>query len=118
MAHLSTKVILYLKENGKTEIEFRKETLVDGVYKRNLELEDIGEGAYIKHWNIPDLSKPTDEQLAALDSQGNIEEANAPVYDIRKEKYGSWQEQLDEIYHNIDNWKARIQQIKSENPKT
>jgi len=36
----------------------------------------------------------------------------------RINEYGSWQEQLDEIYHNgIDSWKARIANIKLNNPK-
>ena len=36
----------------------------------------------------------------------------------RKKLYGSWESQLEEIYDNgIDSWKARIQQIKTDNPK-
>jgi hypothetical protein len=36
----------------------------------------------------------------------------------RKSLYGSWESQLEEIYDNgIDSWKARIAQIKIDNPK-
>ncbi len=42
---------------------------------------------------------------------------NIKVGKTRKASYGSWQDQLDEIYHNIDSWKARIKSIKDSNPK-
>lgn len=35
----------------------------------------------------------------------------------RQEQYGGWTDQLDEIFHDIDAWKARIQGIKDANPK-
>jgi hypothetical protein len=36
----------------------------------------------------------------------------------RVKEYGSWQSQLDEIYHNgIDAWKKRITNIKNKYPK-
>ena len=36
----------------------------------------------------------------------------------RVKEYGSWQSQLDEIYHNgIDAWKTRIASIKTKYPK-
>jgi len=35
----------------------------------------------------------------------------------RKEQYGSWESQLDEMYHNFDDWKKRIQKIKQDIPK-
>jgi len=36
----------------------------------------------------------------------------------RVKEYGSWQSQLDEIYHNgIDSWKTRIASIKEKYPK-
>lgn len=31
---------------------------------------------------------------------------------------GGWREQLDMIYHNIDDWKAKIKTIKDANPKS
>jgi len=36
----------------------------------------------------------------------------------RLSEYGSWEDQLDEIFHNgIDAWKGRIQEIKDKWPK-
>lgn len=36
----------------------------------------------------------------------------------RVKEYGSWQSQLDEIYHNgIDAWKTRIASVKNKYPK-
>jgi hypothetical protein len=40
------------------------------------------------------------------------------VYKDRRKEYGSLESQLDEIYHNgLDSWKARIANIKLNNPK-
>ena len=39
------------------------------------------------------------------------------IYTERKRLYGSWESQLDEIFHDIEAWKIRIQKIKTENPK-
>ena len=39
----------------------------------------------------------------------------------REKKYlselGNWQDQLDMIYHDIDNWKSEVKKIKDANPK-
>jgi hypothetical protein len=72
---------------------------------------------YIKEWNL-DIAQPTDAQLASYETAANTAEANAQVDATRRSQYGSWNEQLDEIYHNIDAWKARIQSIKDNNPKS
>ena len=37
--------------------------------------------------------------------------------DNRITEYGSWQDQLDEIFHDIDAWKTRIAKVKTDNPK-
>jgi hypothetical protein len=39
------------------------------------------------------------------------------VQSTRRNAYGDIGEQLDEIYKNIDTWKARIKSIKDANPK-
>ena len=44
-------------------------------------------------------------------------ENNAVVRATRKTSYGDIGEQLDEIYKDIDAWKARIKKIKDDNPK-
>ena len=47
----------------------------------------------------------------------NTEEKNFTVKATRKAAYGDIGEQLDEIYKDIDAWKARIKKIKDDNPK-
>ena len=106
MAQLNTKIKEYCKENGVLNVDFLKD----------VKLQDDGQGAYIKEWNL-NIAKPTDEQLASYETAANTAEANAQVDATRKQAYGSWNEQLDEIYHNIDAWKTRIQSIKDNNPK-
>lgn len=103
MAKLSTKIKLYTN----SKINFLKDVL----------LEDNGNGSFIKEWNL-NIPKPTEAQLNALESQANIYERNEQVINIRKSLYGAWDKQLEEIYDNgIDSWKARISEIKLNNPK-
>ena len=106
MAQLSTKIKEYCKANGVSDVDFLNDVM----------LQDDGQGAYIKEWNL-DIAQPTDAQLASYETVANTAEANAQVDATRKSQYGSWNEQLDEIYHNIDAWKTRIQTIKDNNPK-
>ena len=109
MSSLSTKIKLYAAANGVTNIDF----------KSNVKLQDDsdGNGVYIKEWNL-DIAQPTAEQIASYETAGNTAEANNVVISKRKTAYGPWDKQLEEIYDNgIDNWKARIQQIKTDNPK-
>ena len=106
MAQLSTKIKLYAAANGVASVDFSSDVM----------LQDDGSGVYIKEWNL-DIAQPTDAQLASYETAANTAEANAQVDATRKQAYGSWNEQLDEIYHNIDAWKTRIQSIKDNNPK-
>ena len=107
MAQLSTKIKEYAKAQGVANVDFLKDVL----------LQDNGQGAYIKEWNL-DIAQPTDEQLASYEAAANTAESNAQVDAKRKAAYGDIGEQLDEIYHDMDAWKARIQQIKTDNPKS
>ena len=107
MAQLSTKIKLYCEANGVSNVDFMN----------NVMLQDDGQGAYIKEWNL-DIAQPTDEQLASYEIAANTAESNAQVDATRRQAYGSWNDQLDEIFHDIDAWKARIQGIKTNNPKS
>jgi len=107
MAQLSTKIKEYCKANNVSDVDFLND----------VKLQDDGQGAYIKEWNL-DIAQPTDAQLASYETAANTAEANAEVDATRRSQYGSWNEQLDEIYHNIDAWKTRIQSIKDNNPKS
>jgi len=75
-----------------------------------------GNGDFISSWNY-DIAKPTDEQIASYETAANTEEANKIIIATRKKSYGSWENQLDEIYADIDAWKTRIAKVKSDNPK-
>ena len=109
MAQLSTKIKLYCEANGVSNVDFLNDV--------KLQDDSNGQGVYIKEWNL-DIAQPTDEQLASYETAANTAEANAEVDATRRSQYGSWNEQLDEIYHNIDAWKTRIQSIKDNNPKS
>ena len=108
MASKSNLIREYAKANGVANVDFTTDVL--------LQDDSDGQGVYIKEWNL-DIAKPTDEQLATYETVANTTEANASVDNTRKQAYGSWQDQLDEIYHDIDAWKTRIAQVKADNPK-
>jgi hypothetical protein len=106
MDNLYYKVKLYLEANSKTESEFS-----------NIKLRNDGSGDYIHTWNVSGVAKPTDSQLNALATNATKEYNNVGVRATRKAAYGDIGEQLDEIYKDIDAWKARIKKIKDDNPK-
>jgi len=108
MASKSNLIREYAKANGVANVDFTTDVM--------LQDDSNGQGVYIKEWNL-DIAKPTDEQLATYETVANTIEANASVDNTRKQAYGSWQDQLDEIYHDIDAWKTRIAQVKADNPK-
>ena len=109
MANLSTKIKMYCEANGVSNVDFMNDV--------KLQDDSDGNGVYIKEWNL-DIAQPTDEQIASYETAANTEEANNTIIATRKSLYGSWESQLEEINDNgIDSWKARIAQIKSDNPK-
>jgi hypothetical protein len=81
-----------------------------------LQDDSDGKGAYIREWNL-DIAQPTEAQLSAQESAADTEEANNQVRNTRRIAYGDIGDQLDEIYKDIDAWKARIKSIKDANPK-
>ena len=103
MAQLNTKIKIYLDR----EVDFTKD----------VELQDDGDGAYIKEWNV-DEAQPTEEQLNALDEQATTLESNNQVITTRKGLYGSTAEQLEYIVENgVSAFITKQQQIKMDNPK-
>jgi len=108
MAQLSTKIKSYCEANGVSNVDFTKNVM--------LQDDSNGQGAYIKEWNL-DIAQPTDAQLASYETAANTAEANAQVDATRRNEYGDIGDQLDEIYHDIEAWKTRIQTIKDNNPK-
>ena len=100
---------MYCEANGK-EANFEPDI-------GNVLVYNEGDGDYIKTWSVDGLDKPTDEQLASYEAAGNTEQKNNAVRVTRKSAYGDIGDQLDEIYKDIDAWKARIKKIKDDNPK-
>lgn len=121
MATLHTKVKKYLEANSKTEAE---------LYNGNILLanRNDGNGDIIQTWNVSGLAKPSDSQLASYETAGNTEETLNGVYATRKEGYLTWQEQLDKLYHDINDgkfgdtaktgsWYTHIKAVKDANSK-
>jgi CII-binding regulator of phage lambda lysogenization HflD len=66
-------------------------------------------------WHDNNPTNITNQQI--LDKQSELQ-ALEDVYENRRKEYGTIISQLDEIYHNgLDSWKARIANIKLNNPK-
>ena len=91
MAKLTTKIKLYANK----EVNFRNEVT----------LQDDGNGAYIKEWNL-DIAKPTMAQLDAFESQANEVERLNLVKANRANEYPDFKEYLDGIVKGDD---AQIQ---------
>ena len=106
MASLYTKTKLYLEANSKTW-DNKKVSLQDN---------SDGNGAFIASWDY-DIAEPTAEQIASYETAANTAESNAIIIATRKTSYGVWQDQLDEIFTDIDAWKTRIAKVKTDNPQ-
>jgi hypothetical protein len=112
MASLYTKTKLYIEANSKTWDN------------EKVSLQNDGDGDYIKSWTYS-FSKPTDSQLATYETAGNTAESNYTVDEKRKTEYLSWREQLDKLYHDIDDgkldktgsWYTHIKAVKDANSK-
>ena len=82
MTNLSTKIKLYANK----EVDFKNE----------VRLQDDGNGAYIKEWNL-DIPKPTLAQLDAFEAQANEVEKLNQVKANRSKEYPDFREYLDGI---------------------
>ena len=103
MAKISTKIKLYANK----KVDFRNE----------VKLQDDGNGAYIKEWNL-DIPKPTMAQLDAFEVQANIVESNQVQVQNRIKEYGSIAEQIEYITENgLDAWQSKVNSIKAKYPK-
>ena len=89
--NLSIKIKLY----ANREVDFLKDVL----------LQDDGNGAYIKEWNL-DIPKPTMAQLDAFEAQANEVERLNLVKANRAKEYPDFKEYLDGIVKGDD---AQIQ---------
>ena len=112
MASLSSKVKQYCANNGVASVDFMKDVL--------LQDDSNGQGPYIKEWNISNVTKPTDEQLNAVDSAADLEERQNAVRATRRAAYGDLGNQLDMQYHDsvdgTSTWKDHVAKVKTDNP--
>ena len=112
MASLYTKVKLYIEANSATWDD------------EKVSLQNDGSGDYIKTWTYS-FSKPTDSQIASYETAGNTAETLLGVLDKRRIEYLSWNEQLDKLWHDIDDgkldktgsWYTHIKAVKDANSK-
>ena len=112
MASAYTKVKLYIEANSKTWDN------------EKVSLQNDGDGDYIKTWTYS-FSKPTDSQIASYETAGNTAETLSGVLSKRQTEYLSWQEQLDKLYHDINDgkldktgsWYTHIKSVKDANSK-
>tara|TARA_R100000329_G_scaffold111579_1_gene91639 strand:- start:262 stop:630 length:369 start_codon:yes stop_codon:yes gene_type:complete len=121
MAQLSSKVTVHLLKNGKSLLEAKK--ILDDY--RLVMLLDQGQGAIIKDWNLPDITRPTEKQLESYKEEAETLEYNHKIARSRKRQYKTIEEQLDLIYKDMMNgtfnkngeWAKHITQVKTINPK-
>ena len=85
MANLSSKIIKYVG----SEVDFFNDVL----------LQDDGQGAYIKEWNL-DIAEPTQEQLDALETQANEYEEN--LITNRENNKASAKQKLQDLGLTVD----------------
>ena len=117
MAQLLTKISLYCEAKGKSDVDFKKDVL--------LQDDGNGEGVYIKEWNVDGVTKPTDKQIASYETAGNEQEALSKILEKRKKEYLSWNEQFDKLWHDINDgkldqtgsWYKHIKSVKDSNSK-
>jgi len=113
MATLYTKTKLYLEANSKTWDNTK------------VELQDDGDGAYIKTWAYEGLTEPTAEQIASYETAGNTAETLNGVLSTRASGYPKLKEQLDLLYKDLvagkvdatGEWAKKIKKVKDDNPK-
>ena len=101
---------LYYKVRAYLDRDFTRE---------EIRLQNDGDGDYISYWSDDvEKSKPTDEQLNALESQADTLQSNNQVIATRINLYGSTAEQLEYIVENgVDAFVTKQNQIKLDNPK-
>ena len=112
MATLATKTKLYIEANSATWDDTK------------VSLQNDGDGDYIKTWTYS-FSKPTDSQIASYETAGNTAETLSGVLSKRQTEYLTWEEQLDKLYHDIDDgkldktgsWYKHIKAVKDANSK-
>ena len=80
--------------------------------------EAIFGGFQAHHCRLQAIAPTIFQSMVHQEDDADKLERNDIVIAKRKSLYGSWDKQLEEINEQgLDTWKARIAQIKSDNPK-
>ena len=122
MADLYWKVKAYLESKGKNESEIGMATKQTSP---NVQLVNEGSGDTIKVWNVSGVTKPTDNELNAVDAQATKDYNNNRIRKTRKSSYGNIGDQLDLLYKDMvagkldttGEWFKSIKAVKDANPK-
>jgi hypothetical protein len=94
-----------------------KINIIDAILaiKKGSQVSCSGDDINTLEWHDNNPTNITNQQI--LSKQSELQ-ALEDVYENRREEYGSIVSQLDEIYHSdLDSWKARLANIKLNNPK-
>ena len=117
MASLPDQCKQYLMNKGKTLDEAR--AIVND--PNLVGLFNHGDGVVLQSWDVAGISKPSDSELAVVDSDADKLVALNAVYSNRKAAYPSLADQLDMQYWDKKNgtttWVDAIAKVKSDNPK-
>jgi hypothetical protein len=122
MADLYWKVKAYLESKGKTESEIG---LATRLKSPNVQLVNEGSGDIIKVWKVSGVTKPTDSQLNALNTQATKDQNNHAIRKTRMRAYGNIGDQLDLLYKDMladkgdktGEWFKKIKAVKDANAK-
>jgi hypothetical protein len=120
MAHLSFKIQAHLITKGKSATD--AETIAAN--DTQVLLQNDGSGDYIKTWNVSGITKPTDSELTAADTEGTKLQNNYTVRRKRRSEYGLIGDQLDLLYKDLvagkvdatGEWAKAVKKVKDDNP--
>ena len=85
------------------------------IYKTHPQVVNIrGDVAYDANGQVVEIDQSAyDAEIARLEA----EQVATEYKRLRAPEYPPIGDQLDEIYHDIDAWRARVAQVKASNPK-
>ena len=68
-------------------------------------------------WNSPDITQPSEKAIKAKMAELQADYDSKQYQRDRAVAYDPIPEQLDQIYHDMDGWKAKIKAVKDKYPK-
>ena len=120
MASLSFKVEAHLISKGKSAEDAATITADES----QVVLQNDGAGDYIKTWTVSGITKPTNSELTAADTEGTKLQNNFITRKKRKREYGGIGDQLDLLYKDLvagkadatGEWAKAVKKVKDDNP--